>query len=154
MRDSWSLDMADASYSKMKAVAGRFESLKGNKVSLATIERFIKQKMNEAKALDDLYKAQAINPAGEILSKASLSIPAKKFGPIDIRIFDLNDEILKIEGLGTAQNISKVQDAMRSLASDGKVNVLKPTVAATANRSAFAFQVRVNRGGRGLNATE
>lgn len=122
LRDSWTLEMSDAAYSRLGEKANKFESLKARRgtVSVSRVESFIRQKKREADALEDLEKAQSIRSASEFLSAFSQNIPTS-VAPVDVTRFKVEDEWVSVEGwIGNAYS-SRLQTIVQGLAVDGKV---------------------------------
>ena len=82
----------------------------------------------------------------EVLKKISDATPVKTAISLDVRILNMQDSTVLMEGyLGSPKEVSILQQALSNVAEDGRVNVQKSNLGSWKNKTPFAFSFQVDR---------
>jgi len=140
--------LTDASYTLLRNKAQEV-GIKKNKASPANVRKYIREKQVEIKKRQMLSNLRNIDSAMAPLNKLSTLIPSRNSTDLNVRRFQIADDLLTIEGdVAKASQLAQVKQAVTNLAADKKLNELAPTLAARAGRLNFAYQVKVQRRSR------
>ncbi|MBT4760617.1 MAG: pilus assembly protein PilM [Bdellovibrionaceae bacterium] len=145
-RESFTLNMADQSNLVLKKQANKIAGLNKRKANKANVKKYVKQQDKKAKQKMLFKDLEKVNSALDILKKVSQLSPNKKSLPLEIKIIDIQGEMVKLEGLHSkTKSIVDFQKSLKSLAISKKVTKLSPSIPSNNSMRSFAFSFKVKR---------
>jgi hypothetical protein len=146
MRDSISENLSYASYDTLKTQAANIANLRGASANVRNINKFLREQQLLEKNRHLAENVKEINSAIELLNQVSQKVPGKRNIRLEVKRFMVENNLLEIEGLlRNAQELASLQQSLRALAADGKVQTLPTQVAPGPGQQAFGFRLKVNR---------
>ncbi|MCB0415908.1 MAG: pilus assembly protein PilM [Bdellovibrionales bacterium] len=151
IRDNLSTQMIDEAQDTLKNQAKSVANIKGARGFQSKIKKYI----NDQKKLEKLNELQAnvdkVNSAMDILGQLANITPTGKSSGINIKLFDLVDETLTIEGIANKSfSLTNFENSLKSLSINKKVIKKSTQIAPTTTHKPFAFQLKVKRTEGGL----
>lgn len=145
-RESIAINLADTSYSTLRTQAANIAGLRGASANLRNINKFLRDQRNLEKNRGVAERVKEINSAMDILSEVSQKVPSSRNIQLEVRRFMVENNTLEIEGLVRGdQAVNNLKRSLESIAIDGKVQGLQPTVTNKPGFQTFGFRLNVNR---------
>ncbi len=138
--------MEQAARSNLKQQAKSVAGLTGKAATDKKIQEFIRTTAKQADDLKKLTRLAGMNSSLEVLKKISDATPVKSAISLDVRIFNVQDNMVLMEGyLGSAKELTLFQQALANVAEDGKVTPQKSNLGAWKNKIPFAVAFQIDR---------
>ncbi|MFN8846308.1 MAG: pilus assembly protein PilM [Bdellovibrionales bacterium] len=110
------------------------------------VQKFIKQKKQISTEMKGVEKLMQTETAFNILKKFSEITPSSQQIKLDIRRFYVEDKRVWIEGfVGNQTELNQLQQSLKSLAADGKVQSQRASIIGPRDRLVFALSFMVDR---------
>ncbi len=138
--------MEQAARSNLKQQAKSVAGLTGKSATDKKIQEFIRTTAKQAEDLKKLTRLASMNSTLEVLKKISDATPVKSAISLDVRIFNVQDNMVVMEGyLGSVKELTLLQQALANVAEDGRVTPQKSNLGAWKNKIPFALAFQVDR---------
>ena len=148
MKESASLEISSQADSQFIKLAKSVANAKSSSKRLKEVNNYIKNQEKKIKHNDLLEKLDEINSALDILGSVSRATPASKKLQLDLKVFDLKGEDLRLEGiLHKASFGNQLQKALKAISKNNKLKVIKPSKSYKIKngQKAFAYKFKVSR---------
>lgn len=148
MRDNLTLSSADQAREELRSKAQSLAQLKGSRATPYNARKYIQQQKRQAdnrKRAEDLNR---ISSAMEVLKKISEVTPAKNMLQLNVfRLFVNNESVLMEGEVAQANTLPLLQNALKGLAKDGRVQPVPTQFRSTPGWTPFGYRFRVERKG-------
>tara|TARA_B100001248_G_scaffold258777_1_gene243649 strand:+ start:9783 stop:11417 length:1635 start_codon:yes stop_codon:yes gene_type:complete len=129
---------------KLKSLASN-AGLKGRMSTTRNIDKYIRDKKREIKAMDMVSELQDINSPLDILLEITRQVPNKNAITLDVRHWSLRGNEVTMEGnVENSQQLSLIKSALEQVATDGKARLL-PAQISKENVTNFRYQLNTKR---------
>ncbi|MCX7977806.1 MAG: pilus assembly protein PilM, partial [Bdellovibrionaceae bacterium] len=146
LREDFALRLNEASITSLKENAKIVARLGGRQANETNVKKFIREARNKAETLRQVESLTAMTPAIELLKRASETVPDRNRIGLEVRNFLVEGQQLTIEGyVNSPAEAQVLSGSLASLAVDGAVSALSPTLPQIQNRTAFAYRLNVDR---------
>jgi general secretion pathway protein L len=147
LRATYAEQLAEASNEAIKTQAKNVAHLNGKNANENGVKKYITEKRKVAQEMENVAKLMKVNSAFDILKKVSEMSPATSQVRLDVRRLYIQDQRVWIEGfVRSPLESSMLQNSLKSLAVDGKINKQSPSIRGPADKTVFAFTFNVDRG--------
>ena len=147
IRESLSTNLLEKTQEVMKVQAVSVAKLNKKAANEAGLKKFKIEQTKRIKEMKNLATLAQMNSSMDILKKVSEAVPPKNQLSLDVKKFHLADQDLNLEGhVHTQKEADTLSDVLKTVAIDGKVQSIQPTIPAMNGKIPFAFQLRVDRG--------
>lgn len=147
LRIDFSEALAQEATDNLKSVAKKTMGVTSKNATKKNIDKYISE---NKKTISDIKSAEVyyqMNSSLEILKKVSDHLPNKTQVKIDIKKFEIEDQLVILEGyVNTPLERDLTRESLKSLAIDEKIQQGTPALPVLANRIAFNFVFNVDRG--------
>ncbi len=110
------------------------------------VKRYIRSKKREISAQKEITKLAKLNSSLDVLKEISRTFPSKNSSIVDVKRFSVKNALVTLEGeVSRRDDLNLVQNTLRALSGNGKVNIAKPTFRASSGKIAFSYQLNVKR---------
>lgn len=147
VRESLSVHLLEESETVLKRQAEAIAGLKGRRASVEGVRKFINSVEKDAKNRKQAEKVVRINSALDVLNLISAALPGGTNLPLEIKRLSINNDSAEVHGYtNTAADVSRVQQALQKVSSNGKAEPIASLYRATpAGKTPFAFRIHVQR---------
>lgn len=148
-RQSTALSLSDASLEVLKNQGRSLAGLSAKNANEAGVKKYVRDQRKRVQELETVASVAQLNSAMDLLKKTTDLVPGKSALQLDIKSWNLKDDLLNVTGLAAnANQINTISQSLANLAIDGKVNPSPAGFAAPAGKVAFGYSLRVDRGVR------
>lgn len=147
LRVDFSEALATEATDNLKSVAKKTMGVSAKNATKKNIDKYISE---NKKTISDIKSAEIyyqMNSSLEILKKVSDHLPNKTQVKMDIKKFEVDDQVVILEGyVNSPLERDLTRESLKSLALDEKIQQGNPSLPAVTNRVAFNFVFNVDRG--------
>jgi general secretion pathway protein L len=146
MREIFSVRLSDTSNDALKTVArSPAVGLKGS-VRQSQIEQFIREQKKAITDHQKLSELQGIQSPLEVINKITRTLPDRTKFPIDIREFNIRNELVSLQGeLSTQDQVNLLKNSIKSISTDNQVVEQPVTITSKTGRLTFSLSFKVDR---------
>jgi hypothetical protein len=146
LRESFTIDMLSAANARLKDHAKNVANLTGRQASNRNIRRYVREQEQKIKQREVFENLRGISSALDILNKVSRSSPNKTSGNLNVTQLAINNDELRVAGYSDkAALVTQFQNSLKAVATDGAVQVLKPTGKVPVGNNGFMFTLKLDR---------
>jgi len=111
------------------------------------VRKYIKDNKKKITELKKVSEVAQMNSALDILKKVSEAAPARAQVKVDIMRFNVRDDVVQIVGYAESpQDVLKLSQGLKSLATDGNVTNQPAGLSVMPNRTSFNLSFKADRG--------
>lgn len=152
LRSSFSMSLADRSNEALKDQAKAVANLKGRAASESGIRKYIRDNKKRAADLKTLSSVAQMNSAMDILKKVNDATPGKTAVTLDVLQLQVTDAQVVMQGyVNSPREMQVLQQSLSNVATGGKIQNQRSTLAPLTGRTAFSFSFSVDRGIQKVN---
>lgn len=146
LREDFAVRLNDTSNDALRTVArSPAVGLKGS-VRQSQIEQFIRDQKKAVTDHQKLSELQGIQSPLEVMNKITRTLPDRTKFPIDIREFNIRNELVSLQGeLSTQDQVNQLKNSIKSISIDKKVVDQPVTITSATGRLTFSLSFRVDR---------
>lgn len=147
LRVDFSEALANEATTNLKSIAKKTMGVSAKNATKKNIDKYIsdnKKTISDIKSAEIYYQ---MNSSLEILKKVSDHLPSKTQVKMDIKKFEVEDQVVILEGyVNSPLERDLTRESLKSLAVDEKIQQGNPNLPPITNRVAFNFVFNVDRG--------
>lgn len=148
-RQSTALSLSDTSLEVLKTQGRSLAGLSARNANEAGVKKYVRDQRKRVQELETVAAVAQLNSAMDILKKTTDLVPGKSSLQMDLRSWNLKDDLLTIAGFAANSNqVTAISQSLANLAVDGKVNPSSSNLVPPPGKVAFGYSLRVDRGVR------
>lgn len=146
LRATLSENLVEKSKDSLKAQARMIAGMKPREATDIKVKAFIKEANKKAEDVKKLISISSMNSALDILKKITDSVPSKSIVNLDVTHLQIHDTSVVIQGyVKNAQELANLEQTLRNVSVDNKINPAQPTLPASTAKQVFAYTFFVDR---------
>ena len=149
-KSSISQTLSDEGFATLKEQAKKVANLSGRKASIRSINKYIKEKKQILKNKEIMGQVELINSPLDILKEISTAFPSKKTVKYEVKLINLEDNILEIEGYLLSGSIQPIEESLKKISSNNRIKPFSSNLNTSPGQTAFAYKLNVTRKQRAL----
>lgn len=147
LRADFASQLSTASLEALKTQAKNVARLNNRNANEKGVKKYISEKRKVAQEMKSVAQMMKVTTAFDVLKRVSEMAPPANQIKLDVRRFYIQDQRVWIEGfVRTPAEVSLLQQSLKGLALDGKLNTQRPTIQVPRGSTVFAFSFNVDRG--------
>lgn len=146
-RASYAEKIAQTSSDLLKTQAKNVAKLTGKNANERSVKKYISEKRKVTQDMENVAKLMKVTSAFDVLKRVSEMTPPSGQIRLDVRRFNVQDQRVWIEGfVRSPLESTQLQNALKSMATDGNIKKENPSIRGPADKTVFAFTFNVDRG--------
>lgn len=146
LREDSAIRLSDSSTEALRTVArSPAVGLKGG-VRQSQIEQYIRETKKTVSDHQKLSELRTINSPLDIMNRISRSLPDRAKFPVDIREFNVRNELVSLQGeVSTQEQMKLLKDAIKSVSLDKRVIDQPVSITSATGRVTFSVSFKADR---------